>query len=150
MSYSKNYVTFYSPGSFVCEETEKEIEEWNIVKAIAMASSVGERYGAVPFGFRFSTLTASVDGFKPPKTTNKSGMYYLGGKLLTKDDVGREWGDSILYRNMVNNDIELIIQNDNSWRWTAEFKKKDVLLPEDLLVDFRAALKQRNTTKKRN
>lgn len=44
----KCLVTFLSPGTFVSEQTTKEIEDWCHLKAVDMADDVKERYGATP------------------------------------------------------------------------------------------------------
>lgn len=51
----KHFVKFYSAGSFVAEETVKEIDSWDVNKAIEMSKDITERYGAKPYGFRFIT-----------------------------------------------------------------------------------------------
>lgn len=51
----QHFVTFYSPGTFMAEMTEKPIDSWDVKAAVKMAKSVKERYGATPYGFRFTT-----------------------------------------------------------------------------------------------
>jgi len=51
----KHFVTFYSPGTFVSEESSLPIDAWDVDKAKEMAHDVVERYGATPYGFRFTT-----------------------------------------------------------------------------------------------
>lgn len=48
----KHFVKFYSAGIFVAEETVKEIDCWDMDKAIEMSKDIAERYGAKPYGFR--------------------------------------------------------------------------------------------------
>ena len=76
------FVTFYSPGSLVAEETTKPISSWNTAEAIALARDIVERHNAKPYGFRFSTRRREADDLdsRVPET---SGMYYLGGEVLT-------------------------------------------------------------------
>ena len=50
-----HFVTFYSPGSFVAEETTKPIASWDIEAAKKMARTVSERYASKPYGFQFTT-----------------------------------------------------------------------------------------------
>ena len=50
-----HFVTFYSPGTFVAETTTKPIPSWDVDLAVAMASDIRERHGALAYGFRFST-----------------------------------------------------------------------------------------------
>jgi len=122
----KHFVTFYSPGTFVSETSTKEIDSWNVDQAVAMARSIKERHGAVPFGFAFETQVS--DGWEP-KTVRKSGMYYLGGRLLTIDDIPDTRENETLRWNMKYNHIETVIENTNSWKTTMPFdKNKDTLL----------------------
>src|SRR5688572_23657281 len=91
----QHFVTFYSPGTFVAEMTTKPIGEWSAALAARMASDVTERYNSKPYGFRFSTSIVAdpvSDGAGGtlevrPKQIVESGMYHLGGELLTYDDV---------------------------------------------------------------
>lgn len=130
----KHYVTFYSPGTFFSESTSKDIAEWDTDKAVKMARKIVERYGAKPYGFRFYTtkLKANKDGSKTWQESKKSKMYYIGGKILTIDDIekrNKDGKDDILLANMRGNDWPTVIQNDNSWRTTQPFDpKNDVLL----------------------
>lgn len=129
----KHFVTFFSPGTFVAETTEKPIASWNVDKAVEMARSVSERYGAKPYGFRFSTR-ARQDDELDSKVVKSSGTYYLGGRVETKDEVfaRNDPAEKILRANMECNDIEKIIINDNSWRYTGAFGADDVLLDVSL------------------
>lgn len=130
MSNQKHYVTFYSPGSFVSESTSKEIDAWSVDLAIRMAKDIKGRHGATPYGFSFETKES--DGWSP-KTVKESGMYYLGGKLLTIDDIPDTDGNSVLRDNMRFNNYEYVIENTNSWKVTLPFdKNKDTLLRMEL------------------
>jgi len=51
----KHYVTFHSPGTLFNESSTKEIDTWDIKRAVEMSKDITERYGAKPFGFTFST-----------------------------------------------------------------------------------------------
>jgi hypothetical protein len=122
----KHFVTFYSPGTFVSETSTKEIDSWNVDQAVAMARNIKERHAATPFGFAFETQVS--DGWEP-KTVRKSGMYYLGGRLLTIDDIPDTDENKTLRWNMKYNNIETVIENTNSWKTTMPFdKNKDTLL----------------------
>lgn len=121
----KHYVTFYSPGSFVSETTTKEIDAWSVDLAVRMAKEI-ERHHATPYGFSFKTMES--DGWSP-RTVKESGMYYLGGRLLTLDDIPDTKENSILRDNMRFNNYEYVIENTNSWKITLPFyKDKDTLL----------------------
>lgn len=114
----KNYVTFYSPGSFCNEQTKKEIESWNVNKAIELSKSITERHGAKPYAFRFS---------KGKKTSN---LYYLGGTVLTLQEVKdrNNPDDRILIQNMTVNNKDKIIETNNSYRWSAYLNDDDIVL----------------------
>ena len=126
MSNQKHYVTFYSPGSFVSETTVKEIDAWSVDLAVRMAKEIKERHRATPYGFTFKTMES--DGWSP-KTVKESGMYYLGGKLLSLADIPDTSENSILRSNMICNNYEYVIENTNSWKITLPFyKDKDTVL----------------------
>ena len=84
-----HFVTFLSPGTFVCEETTKPIESWDTKEAVKMSKKITERYGAKPFVFVFSTRERG-DKDLDSKTTKTSGRYFLGGKVLTLADVEKQ------------------------------------------------------------
>src|SRR5512135_2906984 len=53
----RHFVTFYSPGTMVAEQTVKPIDSWDVEATIEMARSITERHNARPYAFRFSTRT---------------------------------------------------------------------------------------------
>jgi len=124
-----HFVTFYSPGTFVNEESIKPIESWDVEAAKEMARGIKERYGAVPFGFRFSTRSRGADDLDS-KVTATSPMYYLGGKVETLAEVKARATekDRTLIANMECNKYRRIITNTNSYAWTAPLRKTDVVL----------------------
>lgn len=125
----KNFVVFYSPGTFVPEETEKEISSWDVDLASEMAESIQERHGATPFGFRFLTKTREGDEWNV-KITKNSGIYYLGGVVKTLEDIEKEnkKENEILLSNMKVNGYKRVIVNENSYRFTAVLNDDDVVL----------------------
>jgi hypothetical protein len=130
----KHFVTFYSPGTFVAETTEKPIDSWDVKKAMGMARGIKERYDALPYGFRFSTRTRGDEDLDS-KVTATSNLYYLGGKVETLKQVKARATkkDEILVSNMEINGYKRIITNTNSWSWTAP------LLPGDVVLNFKVA-----------
>lgn len=107
-------VTFYSPGTFVPEDTNvyTDLTDPNEIKHLAR--SITERHGAKPFGFVLE---------------NTPGVFYwLGGTIKTIDDVPDTPENKTLRWNMIHNHMDRIIENNNSWRYTAEFRENDVLL----------------------
>lgn len=129
----KHFVTFLSPGTLVSEETTKPIESWDVDTAVLMASEVKERYGALPYGFRFSTRARDADDLDS-KTIKTSGIYYLGGKIETLAEVEarNDPTERVLRANMRGNGIDRVVVNNNSWRFTAALGKNDVVLSVNL------------------
>ncbi len=125
----KNYVTFYSPGSFVSESTTKDIDSWEVSEAESMAETIKERYGSKPYGFKFATRSRS-NAELDSKVTATSPMYYLGGDVLTLEDVKarNDPDDRILISNMEINGYDKIIVNNNSWKFTAPLNEGDIVL----------------------
>lgn len=127
----KHFVTFFSPGTLIAETTEKPIDAWDIDKAVILSRSVTERYGAKPYGFRFSTRERSNDDLDS-KVTKNSPMYYLGGKSLSLDELKAENNpdNEILIQNIECNGWRRVIRNNNSWEWTQPLNDDDVILTE--------------------
>ena len=125
----KHFVTFFSPGTFVAEQTERPIEAWDVEAAKELARGIKERLNALPYGFRFSTRTRNDDDLDS-QVTAQSAMYFLGGKVETLAEVKARATekDRILVSNMEGNGYDRIITNDNSWRWTGPLGKDDVVL----------------------
>lgn len=140
----KHQVTFYSPGTFVSEATTRDIDSWDTAKAVEMSEQITERYGARPYGFVFSTHIVADDvpdgeggTLKvQPKTVEKSGIHFLGGRLETYDDVVARNDDkeNILRSNMRNNEHWVIVINDNSYRSTLPFNEEDCIVNASGLV----------------
>lgn len=125
----KHFVTFFSPGTFIAEDTVKPIKSWDIATAKRMALAIKERHGATPYGFQFTTRTRTENELDS-KISARSPMYFLGGKIETIDDVAKRADpkEEILLRNMRANKWNKIIINDTSWRWTQPLQKTDVVL----------------------
>jgi hypothetical protein len=134
----KHFVTFLSPGTFFDESTVKEIPSWDTTKAVKMAGQITERYGAMPYGFRFSTSIVSKDipdgeGGKlkvKPKEVKRSGIYFLGCYLETLDQVEKRADpkEETLLWNMRVNGMFVICINTNSYKSVHKFGEEDVLL----------------------
>lgn len=125
----QHFVTFYSPGTFFAEETTKPIDEWDPEAAIIMAEGIVERHGAKPYGFAFSTRErggADLDS----RQTAKSGMYFLGGRIETLEEVEarNDPKERVLRSNMRGNGWDRIVVNDNSWRTVQPLRDGDVVL----------------------
>ena len=97
----KHFVTFYSPGTFVSEESTREIESWDIVTAQEMARSITERHSAIPYGFQFSTRARGSDDLDS-HVSERSPMYYINCKVETLAEIEQrnDPKDKILISNM--------------------------------------------------
>jgi len=125
----KHFVTFFSPGTMVAEQTKKPIDSWDTGKAVEIAKGVKERHGALPYGFQFTTRERNNDELDS-RMVERSGMYYLGGNILTLQEIKdrNDHKDRILISNMECNGWDKIVVNDNSWSWTQPLEKTDVVL----------------------
>ncbi len=130
----KHFVTFLSPGTFMSEQTTKPIDAWDSVQAVVMSEKIVERHGAKPYGFYFTTCL--VTGPVPDgeggtlnvesKEVERSGMHHLGGKVESYDEVDPK--EEVLRRNMDWNDYAYVCTTTNSYRHTAIFDEKDVVV----------------------
>ena len=125
----QHFVTFFSPGTIVSEETTKPIESWNVNEAATMARDIMERHNATPFAFQFSTRRRNDDELDS-KTVATSGRYFLGGTVLTLEQVKarRNPDDRTLISNMETNGYERIIENCNSWKVVQPLGADDIVL----------------------
>lgn len=125
----RHFVTFYSPGTFVAENTQRPIDSWDVEAAVSMARSIKERHGSTPYGFQFTTRSRGKDDLDS-KVSHTSPMYYLGGRVETLADVEarNDPADRILISNMRSNGYDRIVVNENSWRWTQPLRDEDVVL----------------------
>jgi len=129
----KHFVQFFSPGTFVSEQSEFEVSTFDKVQAVEKAREIVERHGARPYGFRFVTKTRGEDDLDS-HVSYYSGMHYLGGSIYSLAEIKarNDPKDSILISNMEMNGIARVIENNNSWRFTGEFKDGDQLLSVEL------------------
>ena len=125
----KHFVIFFSPGTFVAEQTRQPIKSWSVPTAIKMSRDIKERHCATPYGFCFTTR-ARNDNELDSKEVKRSCMYYLGGEVMTLEQVEKrnDPKDRILISNMRGNGYEKIIINTNSWKWTQPLEEGDVVL----------------------
>jgi hypothetical protein len=129
MKVEKHFVEFFSPGTFISESTQKEIASWDVDAAKAMAKDIKERHASTPYGFRFITRSREESDLDS-KITNRSGMYFLGGKVetLTEVEARNDPSERILRSNMRGNHWDKIITNTNSWKITLPLEQNDVVL----------------------
>lgn len=134
----KEFVTFYSPGTFVSEYSQKPIETRDVRKAVEMAASISERYNAKPYAFDFTTRIVAdpiPDGYGgtlnvEAKTIDTSGHYFLSGRLETVEDVERrrDHEDTILLSNMRGNGMWIVCVTNNGYRHVMAFKEQDFVV----------------------
>ena len=135
----KHFVTFMSPGTFVAEQTTKEIGEWDPIAAMRMATEIRERYNAKPYGFRFETRIVHdpIDNGEGGKlevrdtTIKRSGMHYINGAIVKYDDAADKPHWRVLSDNMRDNAWPLAVEMRNGFRWTAPFEEEDVIVNAD-------------------
>lgn len=126
----RHYVTFMSPGTFMAESTTKEIESWDVKAAQAMAEAITERYGAIPYGFYFSTRERGCAEWEP-KQTATSPMYYLPHckvETLEQIEARNNPKESVLLSNMRGNGYSRVIRTTKGWQWTQPLHDTDVVL----------------------
>ena len=125
----KHFVKFFSAGTFVVEQTVKEIDSWDVDKAIEMSKEITERYGAKPYGFRFFTkgrTEADLDS----KVVAQSGTYFINGVVETLEEIKAK-GDPnnrILISNMECNGWDKVVTTYNPYKWTQPFEANDTVV----------------------
>lgn len=122
----KHFVKFMSPGTFVAEETVKEIDSWDVAKAIDMAKEIIERYNSKPYGFKFFTRERNDDELDS-KITQCSGTYYINGVVETLEEIKAKCdpNNRILISNMENNRWNSVVTTYSPWKWTQPFGEND-------------------------
>ncbi len=137
MKIVKHFATFMSPGTFVDEETTREIDLPNPCLAVQVSATIRERYGATPYGFVLFTrehdqVERAGKVFKTdPVETYRSGVHFIGGDVLTLEDIPDTPDNRILRANMKGNDIERVIENKNSWRSVKPFNVGDKVVGQN-------------------
>lgn len=149
----QHHVTFCSPGTLFDEQTTELIQEWDVQVATLRAEAIVERYNARPFGFFFTTVITAApvpDGEGStlevlPREVARSGMHYLGGKIVTIDEIQaqNDGGDEILLWNMQRNNIPIVIVVENGFKITRAFGEWDVV------VDATGTIVERGDTAER-
>ena len=123
----QDYVTFYSPGTFVAEQTIKVIKKWDVDAALKLLPDIIERYGATPYGFQFSTKKRGMRDMEP-KEIKRSPMYYVNCKVQTLEDVEKEPGTETLVSNMRRNGWDKIVTTTEGYKWSQPLREGDVVL----------------------
>lgn len=142
---SQHFVTFYSPGTFFAEDRVEEIDTWDVNEAIRRATKISERYGATPYGFRFTTRGRGANELDS-KVIATSPMHFMHVKLRSLATVERENlpDEQILRSNMRGNGYKRVATTTKGWRWTQPVADDDIVLGDE---DVRRALSERRTDK---
>ncbi len=112
----------------MCETSELPIDSWNVEEAKRLSRGIKERYDATPYGFYFTTRERKEDELDS-KEVARSQMHYLGGRVMTLEDVKEEMPDErILIANMTNNNYDRVVVNTNSYRSILPFNDGDVIV----------------------
>lgn len=125
----KHFVKFFSAGTFVAEQTVKEIDSWDVDKAIEMSKEITERYGAKPYGFRFFTK-GRTESDLDSKVVAQSGTYFINGVVETLEDIKakRNPNNRILISNMECNGWDKVVTTYNPYKWTQPFETNDTIV----------------------
>jgi len=116
------FCTYYSPGTFFLEQSRFEVETRDLAACAARAKEgVKERHGAKPFAFRFT------DG----NDKSLSGLYYLTGKVIRRDDVPDDKDHSTMRFNMNDPERCVVVENINSFKHVSHFSEEDVVVDWD-------------------
>lgn len=128
----QHYVTFYSPGTFLAEDRREPIDSWDVGEALRRAARVKERYGATPYGFRFTTRGRTANELDSREIA-ASPMHYFGVVVETLETLKERGhaGDRILISNMECNGWDRVVRTVNGWAWSQPLRPDDVVLSEE-------------------
>jgi len=127
---TQHFVTFYSPGTFIAEETTKPIDAWDTTIALRMAAEVTERHGAKPCAFAFTTRSRG-DADLDSKVVARSALHYFGVNVETLADIEARSApaDRTLIANMRGNGYARVVTTTSGWKATMPLRDGDVVLP---------------------
>lgn len=125
----KHFVTFFSPGTFVSEQSTKDIESWDVSVAKKMAETIVERHNAIPYGFQFTTRERTEDDFDS-KEVDRSNTYFINCKIetITEIEERNDPDENILRSNMRCNGYDSVAVTTKGWKGTYPIQKGDVVL----------------------
>lgn len=125
----KHFVRFLSAGTFVAEETTREIDSWDVEKAAEMSKEIVERYGSRPYGFQFITRSRNDDELDS-RISASGGVYYINGIVHTLEDLKKANNpdDKILISNMECNGWDKVVTTHNPYKWTQPFNADDEII----------------------
>lgn len=126
----QHFITFYSPGTLIAEQTTKPIPSWDIEQAITLAATITERYGAKPYGFQFSTRSRTESELDSSEVA-RSPMHYMNCHVESLEEIKarQDPNDRILISNMQCNGWNRVVRTKEGWRWTQPLLDKDVVIP---------------------
>jgi hypothetical protein len=138
-TFEKNTVVYLSPGTFVPEVTERDVETWDPIRAAAEAQTVTERYDAKPYAFYFRRVEV-VQGPRGKvvelQELECSGRYFINGKVETLEEVearATEDDGAALLRNMRINQIARIVTTQNGYHLhVCVFRDEDCVVTADM------------------
>lgn len=149
----KHYVIFYIPGTFVSEQTERKIGEWDTRSAMRLAQGITERHGAKPYGFRFETRIVAQDiddgyGGKlrvEPRAIKTSALHHIKATIESYDEVVARNSprEDTLRFNMRYNDIPFVAVTTNSFRAVHPYEPGDCVVNADGSVTDRGDSEER-------
>lgn len=127
----QHFVTFYSPGTFVAEQSTQPIKSWDPILAKSMADNVKERYAATPYGFQFTTRERGPDDLDSD-ISDRSPMYYINCEVQTLEEIESRNNpkDKTLIRNMKGNGWDRVVVTTRGWKWTQPLEPDDIVLTE--------------------
>lgn len=128
-----HFVTFYSPGTFVAENSTKPVESWDVDAAVKMADAITERHGAIPYGFRFTTRERGPYDLDS-KESARSPFYWLPHcKVETIEEIAARDipSESVLRSNMRINGWNRVVTTTKGWKWTQPLDDGDVVLNKE-------------------
>ena len=125
----KHFVTFFSPGTFVSEQSTQEIDSWDVEEATKRSKKIMERHGAIPYGFQFSTRERTEDDFDS-KEVDRSNTYFINCKIetLTEIEERNNPDEEILRSNMRGNGYDSVAVTIEGWKGTYPIQEGDVVL----------------------
>ncbi len=137
MPEKKIFAEYFSPGTMFAETSTRALDKGSVKEAISLSKKVSERHGATPYAFDIVTKLVAdpIDDGQGgtmkvfPKEIGRKGRYYLGGEVITYDQViAREGAGSIWAMNMRGNRDPVSVQNTNSYKSTQIFREQDVIV----------------------
>lgn len=125
----KYFVRFFSPGTLFAEQSEQEIDAWDVEKAQRIAEGITERHSAIPYGFQFVTRMRGPDDLDS-HIAERSPMYFINCKVetLAEIEARNDPDEAILLSNMRINGYDRVAVTTKGWKWTQAIGPDDVVL----------------------